>query len=222
MQSFFAPSRFSLFDQRHLLLLDLNSNGLFFYLAKDVKELAAIDFASLSLLKQISSDRACRGNLLADEQFVKTTLSAQLKNFDLDHYALVFLLSPNSTQLEKKTLQSLAPFLVKNTVVDRHFFYNFYLMQKRNFSQVKFIVNLFSDCAELSLFDRDKLLDHQSVELRNLAVRSKDFFQSNKNKIAFPKPDCFYLFTNNLNTKVQALDLAKYLKLEAIEIENLC
>ncbi len=222
MQSFFAPSWFSFFDQKHLLLLDLNSSGLFFYLAKDVKELAAIDFANLSLLKQFFTDRACRSNLLADERFVQSTLSAQLKKFELDHYTLVFLISPDSTQLEKKTLRSLAPFLAKNTVVDRHFFYNFYLMQKRNFSPIKFLINLFSDCAELSLFDRDKLLSYQTVELRNLAVRSKDFFQSNKNKFAFPQPDCFYLFTNNLNTKVKAVDLAKYLKLEAIEIESLC
>ncbi len=222
MQSFFVSPWSSFFDQRHLLLLDLNSSGLFFYLAKDVKELVAIDFANLNLLRQIFSDRACRNNLLADEQFVQATLSQQLKNFELDHYALVFLLSPNSTQLERKTLQSLAPFLVKNTVVDRHFFYNFYLMQKRNFSQIKFLINLFDDCAELSLFDQDKLLDYQTVELRNLAVRSKDFFQTSKNKFAFSQPDCFYLFTNNLNTKVKAVDLAKYLKLEAIEIESLC
>jgi len=222
MQSFFLPSWFSFFDQKHLLLLDISSSGLFFYLAKDVKELAAIDFANLSSLKQIFSDCVCQNNLLADEQFLKTTLHQQLKTFELDHYAVVFLLSPNSTQMEKKTLQSLIPCWVKSTVIDRHFFYNFYLMQKRNFSQVKFIINLFHDCAELSLFDQEKLLNYQTVELRNLVVRSKDFFQSNKNKFIFPQPDCFYLFTNNLNAKVRSVDLAKYLKLEAIEIENLC
>lgn len=222
MQSLFALSRFGFFNFKHLVLLDLHSSGLFFYLAKDVKDLVSIDFANLSLLKSIFTDQACQKNLLSDEKFVQESLTKNLKNFDLDHYSLVFLISPNHSPLERKILLSLAPFLTRVSLVDRHFFYNFYLMQKRNFSKIKFLINVFNDCVELSLFDQEKLLAYKTVELRNLALQSKDFFQSAKEKFAFSQPDCFYFFTNNLSVKVKSIDLAKYLKLEAIEIENLC
>lgn len=222
MYSFFALSQLSFFNFKHLLLVDLNSSGLFFYLAKNVKDLASIDFTSLTLLKSVFTQKACQMNLLSDDQWTHETLSKNLKNLDLDSYSLVFLISPDHNELEKKALKAIAPFLTKVSVVDRHFFYNFYLMQKRNFSKTKFIINVFNDCAELSLFDQEKLLIHKTVELRNLVLQSKVFFQNAKEKFAFEKPDCFYFFTNNLATKAKSIDLAKYLKLEAIEIENLC
>ena len=222
MHSFFALSRFNFLDFKHLLLVDVNSSGLFFYLAKDVKDLASIDFANLTLLKSSLTQKVCQMNLLADDQLAHEVLDRNLKNFDLESYSLVFLISPGYSELEKKFLTNSAPFLSKVSLVDRHFFYNFYLMQKRNFSKTKFIINLFNDCAELSLFDQEKLLAHKTVELRNLVLQSKVFFQNAKEKFAFEKPDCFYFFTNNLATKAESLDLAKYLKLEAIEIENLC
>lgn len=222
MHSFFALSRVNFLDFKHLLLVDLNSSGLFFYLAKDVKDLASIDFANLTLLKSVFTQKVCQINLLADDQLVHEILDKNLKNFDLESYSLVFLISSDHSELERKALKNSAPFLTKVSLVDRHFFYNFYLMQKRNFSKTKFIINVFNDCAELSLFDQEKLLTHKTVDLRNLILQSKDFFQTAKEKFAFEKPDCFYFFTNNLTTKAKSIDLVKYLKLEAIEIENLC
>jgi hypothetical protein len=164
----------------------------------------------------------CKKNLLSDEQLLKKTLKMNLQSFDLEHYALVFLVSPNLSELEKKTISEAAPFLQKVSFVDRHFFYNFYLMQKRNFSKAKFLLNLFEDCAELSFFNQDQLLSYEQVPLRNLALDSKNFFKKMKERFVFEPPDCFYFFTNNLTEKPKATDLAKYLKLEAIEIENLC
>lgn len=222
MYSFFALPRVSFLDSKHLLLVDINSSGLFFYLAKNVKDLASIDFANLTLLRSILTQKICQMNLLTDDQLIHDTLDKSLKNFDLESYSLVFLISPDHSDLEKKSLQAIAPFLSKVSMVDRHFFYNFYLMQKRNFSKTKFIINVFNDCAELSVFDQEKLLIHKTVELRNLVLQSKVFFQNAKEKFLFEKPDCFYFFTNNLATKAKSIDLAKYLKLEAIEIENLC
>lgn len=222
MQSFFALPRVNFLDSKHLLLVDISSSGLFFYLAKDVSDLTSIDFANLTLLKSVSTQKLCQMNLLADDQLIHSILDKNLKDFDLANYSLVFLVSPDSSDLEKKVLKTTAPFLSKVSIVDRHFFYNFYLMQKRNFSKTKFIINLFYDCAELSLFDQEKLLVHQTVSLRHLAIQSKDFFQSAKEKFTFEKPDCFYFFTNNLAFKAKSIDLAKYLKLEAIDIENLC
>lgn len=222
MHSFFVLPRVNFFDFKHLLLIDLNSSGLFFYLAKDVKDLASIDFANLTLLKSVTTDEACQMNLLADDQLVREILDKNLKAFDLESYSLIFLVSPGFSQLEKKVLQAISPFLRRVSIVDRHFFYNFYLMQKRNFSKIKFLINVFSDCAELSLFDGEKLLTHEVIALRNLAIQSKDFFQRAKKKFAFEQPDCFYFFTNNITAPVNAIDLAKYLKLEAIEVENLC
>jgi hypothetical protein len=140
MQSLFVPWRFNFFETKHLLLIDLNSNGLFFYLAKEVKDLAAIDFTNLHLLQTVSTNQACQCNLLANEQFIGQTLEKNLKAFDLNRYTLVFLVNPECSELEKKTLQGLAPFLSKTAVVARHFFYNFYLMTKRHFSQVKFLI----------------------------------------------------------------------------------
>lgn len=222
MHSFFALSRVNFLDFKHLLLVDLNSSGLFFYLAKDVKDLASIDFANLTLLKSVLTPKACQINLIADDEPVHEILSRSLQELDLEKFSLVFLISPDHSELEKKALKSSAPFLTQVSLVDRHFFYNFYLMQKRNFSKIKLIINLFNDCAELSLFDQEKLLIHKTVALRNLILQSKDFFQSAQEKFVFEKPDCFYFFTNNLAIKAKSIDLAKNLKLEAIEIENLC
>lgn len=222
MNLFFRFPQVNFLDFKHLLLIDLNSCGLFFYLAKDVRDLSSIDFANLTLLKSVFTEDICKNNLLSDERFLKTLLDTNLKDFGLEQYALVFLLSPDSSELEKKIIKESSPFLKRILFVDRHFFYNFYLIQKRNFSKTKFLVNLFDDCAELSLFDRDKLLTYERVFLRNLAFESKNFFKKAKEKFDFEEPDCFYFFTNNLANKVKAVDLAKYLKLEAIEIENLC
>ncbi len=222
MSLFSVPKKLSFLDFKHLLLVDLNSSGLFFYLAKDVKDLASIDFSNLTLLKAVSTNEACKSNLLADDKVFAKLLDVNLKSFDLDHYAMVFLVAHDFSQLEKKFIKEAVPFLVKNLFVGRHFFYNFYLMQKRNFSKVKFIISLFDDCAELSLFDQDKLLASDRVFLRNLALESKDFYNSAKEKFAFDNPDCFYFFTNNLAKKPKAGDLAKYLKLEAVEVKELC
>lgn len=203
-------------------MVDLSSSGLSFYLAKDLKDLASIDFSNLTLLKSISSNRFCQENLLADEIVLKKNLEASLKAFDLEYFSLVFLLSPESSELEKKSIREITPFFSKTSFVDRHFFYNFYLMQKRNFSKIKLIINLFDDCAELSLFSQEKLLSYEKVLLRNLAFESKKFLQDMKEKLDFEQPDCFYFFSNNLTSKIKPTDLAKYLKLEAIEVKNLC
>jgi hypothetical protein len=209
-------------DFKHLLLVDLSSSGLSFYLAKDVKDLASIDFTNLTLLKSVYTNQICRVNLLADDLALQKILSKNLKVFDLESYSLVFLLAPGHSELEKKAIEAIAPFLKKISFVDRHFFYNFYLMQKRNFSKIKFLISLFDDCAELSLFDQEKLLSYERIALRNLAFSSKVFFKRAREKFEFEQPDCFYFFTNNLAEKPDSLDLAKYLKLEAIEVENLC
>lgn len=209
-------------DFKHLLLVDLSSSGLSFYLAKDVRDLASIDFSNLTLLKSIYTNQVCQVNFLADDLALQKILSQNLKTFDLENYSLVFLLAPGHSELEKKAIEAIAPFLKKISFVDRHFFYNFYLMQKRNFSKIKFLISLFDDCAELSLFDQEKLLSYERVSLRNLAFSSKIFFKRAREKFEFEQPDCFYFFTNNLAEKPDSLDLAKYLKLEAIEVENLC
>lgn len=209
-------------DFKHLLLVDLNSSGLSFYLAKDVKDLASIDFSNLTLLKTVYENSLCQMNFLADDQMLQKILYKRLKAFDLEDYSLVFLLAPGFSELEKNAIKAITPFLKKVSFVERHFFYNFCLMQKRNFSRIKFLISLFDDCAELSLFDQEKLLLYEKVPLRNLAFASKNFFTKAKEKFEFEQPDCFYLFTNNLAEKPDSVDLAKYLKLEAIEIENLC
>ncbi len=222
MHSLFNVSSVSFWNFKHLLLIDLNSSGAFFYLAKDVRDLSSIDFAHLVLLQSVFTPDLCKKNLLSDEQLLKKTLNISLKSFDLKQYALVFLLAPSTSLLEKQAIGEAAPFLQKVSFIDRHFFYNFYLMQKRNFSKAKFLLNLFNDCAELSFFNQDKLLSYEQVSLRNLALDSKNFLKKMKEQFVFEQPDCFYLFTNNLIEKPKAIDLAKYLKLEAIEIENLC
>lgn len=209
-------------DFKHLLLVDLSSSGLSFYLAKDVKDLVSIDFSNLTLLKKICTNKICQMNFLADDLALQKILSKNLKTFDLENYSLVFLLAPGHSELEKKSIEAIAPFLKKIFFVDRHFFYNFYLMQKRNFSKIKFLISPFDDCAELSLFDQDKLLLYEKVSLRNLAFSSKNFLKRAVEKFEFEQADCFYFFINNLAEKPNSLDLAKYLKLEAIEIENLC
>lgn len=210
------------FAYQHLLLVDLNSSGLFFYLAKDLQDLSSIDFASLTLLKKVLNEQICQENLLADEILFEQILNKKLKSFDLDHYSLVFLMSPDSSELEKKAIQAVTPFLRKVSFVDRHFFYNFYLMQKRNFSKTKFIINLFSDCAELSIFNQDKLLAYKKVLTRNLILTSHDFWQQAKIRFDFEQPDCFYFFNNNFPDQAPIKLLAKNLNLEAIEIDKLC
>jgi hypothetical protein len=215
-------SRISFLDLKHLVLVDLNSSGMSFYLAKDVRDMASIDFANLSLLKSVFTNNICKKNFLADEQLFKKTLNDNLKSFILSHYALIFLLSPDCSDLEKKVIQETIFSFNEIFFVDRHFFYNFYLMQKRNFSKAKFIMNLFNDCAELSFFNQDKLLAYEKIYLRNLALDSKNFIKKTREQSVFEQPDCFYFFTNNLVEKPKAVSLAQYLKLEAIEIQNLC
>jgi len=210
------------FAYQHLLLVDQSSSGLSFYLAKDVQNLAALDFTNLTLLKKLSNEHICQENLLADEILFAKLLNKNLKSFDLERYGLVFLVAPESSELEKKVMQDLAPFLKQVSFVDRHFFYNFYLMQKRNFSKVKFMINLFRDCAELSCFNQDKLLNYEKVSLRNLFISSQNFWQKTKLKFAFEQPDCFYVFRNNFSEQIEITDLVKQFNLEAIEIDKLC
>lgn len=210
------------FAYQHLLLLDLNSSGLFFYLAKDLQDLSSIDFSNLTLLKKVLNTKLCQENLLADEVLFEQLLHKNLKAFELEHYSLVFLLAPETSDLEKKAIKAVSPFLKQVSFVDRHFFYNFYLIQKRNFSKTKLIVNLFNDCAELSLFDQDKLLAYEKVLIRNLLLASHDFWQKAKLKFEFEQPDCFYFFNNNFPDKTLLAPLSKSLNLEAIEIDKLC
>lgn len=210
------------FAYQHLLLVDLNSSGLSFYLAKDLQDLASIDFANLTLLKKVPEERVCQENLLADEVLFEQLLNKNLKSFDLEHYGLVFLLAPESSDLEKKAIQTVVPFLKQVSFVDRHFFYNFYLMQKRNFSKAKLIVNLFDDCAELSFFNQEKLLSYEKVLLRDLLLNSQNFWQKSKLKFEFEQPDCFYFFNNNFPDQAFIAPLAKNLNLEAIIIDKLC
>lgn len=215
-------SRLGVFSYKHLLLIDLHSAGMSFYLAKDVKELSAIDFAHLTLLKSLSCQNLCQRNLLANLKHCQESLQSQLQAFDLKQYALIFLISPNHSVLEKKALLSLTPIFKTVTLIERHYFYNFYLMQKRNFSKIKFLINMFDDCAELSLFDQDQLLAHQNTALHNFVMQSQDFFTSQQKQLAFARPDCFYFFTNNVTHPVENADLVKALQLEAIEIDQLC
>ncbi len=222
MNSLSIFSRVRFLDFKHLLLVDLSSSGMVFYLVKDVRDLSSIDFSNLTLLKSISSTDVCKMNFLSNEKVLKKFLDSSLNSFDLEKYALVFLLSPSTSELEKKTIKELVPFLKKTFFVDRHFFYNFYLIQKRNFSKAKLLISLFDDCAELSFFNQEKLLAYEKIFLRNIALDSKNFLKKAKEKFEFEQPDCFYFFTNNLTDKPKATDLAKYLKLEAIEVKNLC
>lgn len=215
------------FGFKHLLLVDLSSSGVSFYLAKNVSDLASIDFTNLLLLEQVFTRQFCRVNLLADDLALKKVLDAKLRAFDLQEYALVFLLAPDHNELEKKAIGEIAPFLKKVIFVERHFFYNFYLLQKRNFSSAKLLINLFDDCAELSFFEQDKLLNYEKVFLRDLAFASKNFWHKTSQKYNFQQPDCFYFFINHLPAKMKidqakVADLAKYLKLEAVTIEKLC
>ena len=209
-------------DFKHLVLVDLSSSGLSYYLAKDVRDLASIDFSNLVLLKKFSNDDFCKFNILSNDQLFGKIFNQHLQSFDLIEYSLVFLVAPEMTTLEKKAIKDFVPFLKKAIFVDRHFFYNFYLMQKRNFSKTKLLINLFADCAEISLFNQDKLLAYEKVFLRNLAVESKYFFKKNIEKFKLERPDCFYFFSNNLSEKPSVAELAKYLKLEAIEVNNIC
>ena len=209
-------------DFKHLVLIDCNSSGLFFYLAKDVRDLSSIDFSNLTLLKAIHINDVCKMNFLANDSLLKKLLNESLNSFDLEKYSLVFLLAPGFSSLEKKFFEDASPFLKKVSFVDRHFFYNFYLLQKRNFSKAKFLVNLFDDCAELSFFDQSKLLAYEKVFLRNLPLESKLFLKRVKEKFVFEQPDCFYFFTNNLADKPKTAKLGKYLKMEVIEIDKLC
>lgn len=212
----------SFLDFKHLVLVDLNSNGLFFYLAKDVKNLPALDFAGMTLLAKVDNQELCQRNLLADDQQTIRLIEQKLRDFDLREYKLVFLLSKESSALEKALLTKAFPFWQKIELVERHFFYNFYLMQKRNFSPVKFLVNVFADCAELSLFKQENLLADERVELYNLPERCQIFLTTHLAKNHLKKPECFYFFTNNLPGKMPAGELAKHLKMEAITIEQLC
>jgi hypothetical protein len=212
----------SFLDFKHLVLVDLNSNGLFFYLAKDVRNLPALDFANLVSLARVPSEKICQGNLLADDELALRLIEKNLRDFELKEYKLVFLVAPEFSLLEKALLLKNFPFWQKVEVVERHFFYNFYLMQKRNFSKVKFLTSLFADCAELSLFEQDKLVAAEQITTYNLAAFSKHFLDKNLAKKQLQRPECFYFFTHNLSAKTSVAALAKYLKMEAIAVEQLC
>lgn len=211
-----------LLDCKHLVLLDLNSTGLFFYLAKDVKTLPSLDFSNLSALGEIVDENLCKRNLLFDDERTCKLIEDSLKGFELSQALYVFLLSPEFSSLEKELLNKSFSFWQKVTFVDRHFFYNFYLMQKRNFSRIKFLINMFTDCAELSIFDQEKLLAYKRIDLQNLAFSAKHFLDKTMAEQSFEKPECFYFFTNNFPAKMPVGDLASYLKMEAISIEKVC
>lgn len=211
----------SFLDFKHLVLVDLNSNGLFFYLAKEVKSLPALDFSNLVLLAKVPSLQLCQRNLLADDELTIQLIEKKLRDLELREYKLVFLVAPEFSELEKALLRKNFPFWQQVELVERHYFYNFYLMQKRNFSKTKFLLSLFADCAELSLFEQDRLIAAERIGVENLAVFSKHFFDKNLAKNQLTKPECFYFFTQNLPVTPSVADLAKYLKMEAIVIEQL-
>lgn len=207
---------------KHLVLVDLNSNGLFFYLAKDVGSLPSLDFTNLVSLARVPNEQLCQCNLLADDELTFNLIEKNLRTFELKDYKLVFLVAAEFSELEKKLLKQKFPFWQQVEVIERHFFYNFYLMQKRNFSKIKFLISLFADCAEFSLFDQEKLLAVTRSNLRNLVFFSKHFLDKNLASKQLIKPECFYFFSQNLPGKTAVDDLAKYLKMEAIKVEQLC
>ncbi len=206
---------------KHLLLIDLHSSGVSFYLAKDVSELPGLDFSSLVLLEQIFDEDLCKFNALADASRWQSLLQRKLATWQLQQYALVFLLTHQVTELEKQLLTAQLPFWQPASYVSRDYFYNFYLLQKRNFGPVKLIISCFADCAQLSLFKQETLLSHETIALFALTDRTKHFLQHQLALQQLSKPDCVYLFSHNQATVVSLQKLKKALELEVIEIKHL-
>lgn len=206
---------------KHLLLVDLHSSGVSFYLAKDVRELPSLDFSNLVLLEQIFDERLCSFNILADAVGWQSLLQRKLAAWQLQHYAIVFLLAHQVTDLEKQQLTAQLPFWQSISYVSRDYFYNVYLLQKRNFSPTKFIISCFADCAELSIFKQDVLLGYDTTTLLALADQCKHFLDRQVQLQQLSKPDCVYLFTHNQAAEAPLQKLKKTLGMELIEIKRL-
>lgn len=206
---------------KHLLLIDLHSSGVSFYLAKDVSELPSLDFSSLVLLEQVFDENLCTFNILADASRWQSLLQRKLATWQLKQCSLVFLLTHQVSDLEKQLLTAQVPFWQSVSYVSRDYFYNFYLLQKRNFGPVKLIISCFADCAQLSLFKQEVLLSHETIALFALTDRIKHFLQHQLALQQLNKPDCIYLFTHNQASVSSLRKLKQALEIEVIEIKHL-
>lgn len=214
-----------LFRHHHLLLLDLHSSGVSFYLAKQVRELPALAFTDLTLLTRVFDEELCRDNVLADDQAFAQLLQHKLTQFDLQAYLLVFLLHRDNHQPVKQLLSTALPLWQRADFVERAYFYNFYLLQKQNFSPVKLTLSLFADCVELTIFEQERLLHQQLLSGRNLSKMINVIWQQQLVKHQLVQPDCCYIFTHNQADQKGSRDLAAAtaaaLKLEPVIIDQL-
>lgn len=206
---------------QHLLLIDLYSGGMSFYLARGVRGLPSIDFTSLVLLGQVWDDRICQFGHIVDNQALQSLIRSQLASFNIHNYQLVFLIAPTMTELEKTALTGVVPFWQTVQWVNRDYFYNFYLTQKRNFSPVKLLVHAFIDSVEVSLFHQEKLLAQECYRWSSASAQVSAFFHTKLALHVVARPDCFYYFTNAVPTFFTGTDFAKALQLEPIAIPAL-
>ena len=221
----------------NLLIVDLNSITIDFYFQKGTAELEDLDFSKLERLASHKS-QGLTNNLLSSIDSLESFLEEELKiikNSGYENFKLIFLYSYETSDLERKALESLASKLnfVAKQLIERQFFYHQFLMQQKNFSKEKLILNILGDKLELFLFKEQKLIFSRVIsdfslftndleKLNFLAKKVKDFlfdFSLRKSKL---KLEYLYLFDRGVLDESLLDELSRELKLETIRTKSLC
>lgn len=221
----------------NLLVVDLNSIAIDFYFQTGTSNLEDLDF---SKLEKISSrqNQGIENNLLSSVDALSLFLEEELKMINgsgRHDFKLILLHSHETSDSEKEALEGLATKLnfFAYQLVERQFFYYQFLMQQKNFSKEKLVMNILQDKIELFLFKDQKLLFSRVIEdfylfeeelqqLKFLTKKVQDFlfdFSLRKNKL---KLEYLYLFDRGVLKKGFLDELSRELKLETIRTKNLC
>jgi hypothetical protein len=224
---------------KNLLIVDLNSSVVSFYFQEGTSDLSELDFSKLKILES-RQPVGLRNNLLFSVEKLQDFLEKEIAiitNSGHRDFKLIFLISQESSDLEKAALAEIAAkfSFFAYQLIERQFFYHQFLMQQKNFSKDKLILMISNNIVELFLFREQKLVFSRITDafeiqetlddqLNFLAAKIEDFLfdLSLRKSVGKLKLEYLYVFDEGL-LKTDLLDeLSRKLKLESIRTKKLC
>jgi len=223
----------------NLLIIDLNASSIIFYFQEGTSDLAELDFSKLKILES-RQPIGLKNNLLFSVEELQDFLEKEIAiitNSGYRDFKLIFLISQESSDLEKAALAEIAAkfSFFAYQLVERQFFYDQFLMQQKNFSKDKLILMISNNIVELFLFREQKLVFSRIIDafelqetlddqLNFLTAKIEDFLfdLSLRKSVSKLKLEYLYVFDEGL-LKTDLLDeLSRKLKLESIRTKKLC
>ena len=229
------------FRAKNSLILDLNSNGIAAYFIPDSQDITQINFNNLHLISRkkltisksnsVAHVAAFKKNLLNSVSSLEKqvmNLKTELNEKGISNYKLYLLIAAQHCRQEKEAIKATTSSLSwgKQEIIERAYFYWYYLEQNKNYSRDKFLIVFFADCLEFSFFHQQELIGNQIVSTENYLEHIVEFWQEQLLKVRTRgqevEADCCYLFDQMLEKGKIDKSLSQALKLETIRVKGLC